>query len=176
MNAKEFSAFVESVDARKTAAEAERARQTRIANDMAVLSNVLNRLCRSWRDTDPGKYGPHWFFVKNYKIGTSVDGYGRKFLERVEKIWIQELIDDFDEAKKGRRQSSGNALTPVPLGTMCDVAMLTCSCAGRIPLVGCYEQTEDGPDGDTWVKAIHALCPTCATLTLIACRVEDHRF
>lgn len=100
---------------------------------------AVRMLRTSWRDSDPGKYGQHWHCYKNDR-----------------KAWPRELIER-------------SKTDPEPAaGSLCAFAQLDAvncpSCSKLAPRVCCYQQTEDGPFGDTWTKTHYALCASCVAL------------
>lgn len=98
------------------------------------------RLLRvSWKDADPGKYTAHWHAFKG----------GRK-------AWPRELIEG---AAADRRPS------PETIFAFKELDAANCPACKKLSLlVSCYQQTEDGPFGDTWVKQRYALCDVCQAL------------
>jgi hypothetical protein len=102
---------------------------------------ALRGLREDWKDTDPGKYGPHWHAFK--------DGA---------KAWPRELI-----ARSERDQPP-----PAAQARFSQLARQPCpQCKGESLEVCRYEQTEDGPFGDTWTKIRYALCIGCRSLSQV---------
>jgi hypothetical protein len=146
---------------------------------MLTMYQAMEGLRRCWRDHDPGKYGHHWFLVKDYALAAG-ECWGLKKLDRVEKFWALELVDDAAEAKRCRRtQLYGPAdeRRPIPTGTLADAKMEPCPhCGTKVAVVGKYHQTEDSPDGDLWQLDLFTLCLTCMSCDNFARQVEELRF
>jgi hypothetical protein len=157
---------------------------------LAETTDLVGRLPRSWRDDDPGKYGDHCFFVRDYVVSADgkVTGLDKvPLLEWCDHFHATEVVDDLDAARRGRKDRfRRDTVIPVPLAPIADamsarqpVACRFCGSAdaGDAVVIGSYAQTCDGPDGDTWCITLYQLCVTdgCGALTPIAQRYDDHR-
>lgn len=133
----------------------------RKAREIEFFQEAVLRLCVSWKDEDPGKYAAHWHCFKG----------GRK-------SWPRELVDtaavqEFDDLRITRRPKTD----PTPLAPFAELDRLLCPRCEKEGLdVGCYAQTEDGPDGDTWVKTYYVLCIGCVALSQTDSTPNGHRF
>lgn len=116
-----------------------------------AFQEALRLLRVSWKDADPGKYTAHWYCFKDNH-----------------KVWPRELVE---RAKTDPKPASAK---------LCAFAELDrqpcphCRASGLD--VGCYQQTEDGPFGDTWVKTRYVLCVECQALYQAFTQQSDHRF
>ena len=119
---------------------------------LELFLGAIDGLKTSWRDSDPGKYGPHWYATRHGK-----------------KAWPRELIS---RAKRDDRKPDPAAL--------CDFKELdhkNCPACKRLgAMLCCYQQTEDTPFGDTWTKTFYVLCAPCKGLVRAEVRTSDGRF
>ena len=130
---------LETAPARAKVLNEEIAAKRREAEALEFLLKAVRLLRTSWRDTDPGKYGRHWYAFKGNR-----------------KVWPRELIE---------RSANDPMPAPESLCAFAELDAVNCpSCKRLAPLVCCYQQTEDGPFGDTWTKSFYALCVHCACL------------
>jgi hypothetical protein len=136
-----------------------------------LLKEALNGLRSDWRDADPGKSGPNWFFVRSYLFDRPIT---------IDRFWVDAIVDDLPAARLGREpvyRSPGAAeRVAVPLGKLNEVGVVICDSHGPAWVIGKYEQTFDGPDGDVWQLDVYLLCPSCPKLHQLASRSEGHRF
>lgn len=124
---------------------------------------ALRLLRVSWRDEDPGKHTAHWYAFS-----------------RGRKVWPRELVnvrevDAFDEKRIMRHPKTPST----PLDDFHRLDREACpSCkTGDGIVLGCYEQTEDGPHGDAWSRSRYVACASCmACYPLGTPQVSGHRF
>ncbi len=139
------------------------AKNGELARNKAAAA-ALRGLRRSWSDTYAGKYGAHWFFVREYKIHNYASG--RRHIDYA-KFWVAAIADEPAKARDLAAQGK------IALGEIADAKSVPCpSCEHPAPVVGRYEQTEDSWDGDTWETEIAALCLHCARLVNLG---DDHK-
>lgn len=181
MDARSFSSAIESLERSTTELKDDIRKKS---DDLAVRSFVakaLKGLREDWRQGDPGKYGQHWFFVKRYQVVPASGQLARfDILEFCERFWVRDLVSNLEAAEQGlpmtRYGSEPLKRIPVPLGDFAEAKIGRCRACGKdSPIVGCYEQTEEGPDGDTWEIHLYALCLGCPGLFPIAKRAGDSR-
>jgi hypothetical protein len=183
MDTKAFSEAVESLKRSTAELEAEINEKSGELCVHRLIAKALNGLRNDWRQGDPGKYGQHWFFVKRYALLPDTRHGHIATLERCERFWVREVISNLEAATQGVPMSRphGGQLerqAPVPLGGFDEAKTEPCrdaNCGAPCPVIGCYEQTEDGPDGDTWEIHLYALCLACPTLHPIAKRADEYR-
>jgi hypothetical protein len=155
--------------------------KNRLKNAEAV-QKALAGLRTCWNDGDPGKYGDHWFLVRDYEIDVQAAFRGVRQLAHVDKFWAIEAVDDPIEAQRGRKSRwsfEPNERHPVPLGKLADTKQEPCKhCQQPATLVGRYKQTSDGPfsGDDVWTLEVFTLCLQCVALEPVARRVEGGRF
>jgi hypothetical protein len=134
-----------------------------------LLKEALNGLRTDWRDDDPGKRDATWFFVRGYLLDDYSCGSRMAVLRRpidVKRFWVDQVVDDLPAARLGRS----------PIGEFKDVRQVICDGHGPAWIIGKYDQTFDGPDGDIWQVDLYLLCPSCPKLHHLASRSEGHRF
>jgi hypothetical protein len=135
-----------------------------------LLTEAVTGLRTDWRDADPGKHAATWFFVRAYLLEDHSRGGQLTVLKRpldVERFWVDQLVDDRAPARRGRS----------PIGEFKDVRRVMCDSHGSAAwVVGKYDQTFDGPDGDIWQVDLYLLCPSCPKLHHLASRSEGCRF
>lgn len=103
------------------------------------FQEALRLLRVSWKDTDPGKYTAHWYAFKDNR-----------------KVWPRELVE---------RAKTDPKPDPSKLCAFDSLDRQPCpKCKTPGLDVGCYQQTEDGPFGDTWMKTRYVLCAACQAL------------
>lgn len=154
MDVKRFMALVEAGPATCRRAEQEIAEAQDALKRRKKFFAALRSLRRSWADGYAGKCGPHWFFVTSF--GFEDRGNGRKHVS-YEKCWILGLVDD---PTKARAKCGQQIVEPA------DCQRVACTACGEDAyVVGRYEQTEDGPDGDSWELELSALCLPCEAIT-----------
>lgn len=126
-------------------------RDQRAARGIQFFQEAVRLLRVSWKDSDPGKYTAHWYAFKG----------GRK-------AWPAELIDGAGERKPD----------PAKLCAFAELDRKPCPhCEAASLEVECYEQSEDGPSGDTWIKTRYLMCADCRGLyRLGAPLVSSYRF
>jgi hypothetical protein len=136
---------------------------------------VLKALKTSWDTHDPGKHGiASWLLTQDSKKcvakemlppGTPVftdEEKWKKFLEtlaaRGRKQYIWSRIENCHPY---------GAVPPwYPVVPLKETLHAPCpACSAQQPVIMTYEQTHDGPDGDTWTKERFVLC--CQGLTPI---------
>lgn len=182
MDTTSFSKAIEALERSTTELKNEIRKKS---DDLAVRSFVmkaLQGLRTGWRDADPGKYGQHWFFVKRYATVPADVRHGHfATLERCDRFWVRELVSNPEAAAQGvpMARPHGGPLErkpPPPLGDFGETKKEPCpSCRKESVIIGCYEQTEDGPDGDTWEIHLYALCLGCPGLFPVAKRCDENR-
>lgn len=155
MDFKRFMALVEQGPAECKRAEQEIAEAQDKLKRRKAFFRALRSLRTSWADGYAGKYGPHWFFVTNYTIEETGRG-GRKHI-MYEKCWIAGLVDDPTKA----REKCGTLIVE-PQACRKHACPI---CANDAYIVGRYEQTEDGPDGDSWELELSVLCISCEAIS-----------
>ena len=121
-----------------------------------LFASALRGLRTSWSDGYAGKYGPHWFFVRDYSM-TLHEKSGRKHID-YKKFWVPQIVDREVEFRQAA------AAGKVPYGTFADAKTAPCACGHDVPVIGRYEQTEDSCEGDTWQLELYALCLRCSLL------------
>lgn len=135
-------------------------------------------LRQDWKDPDPGKYQPHWFFVRDYATRRSPFCDGTE-LAWCDRFWVKEVLADAKAAETGIPSWSGDAQCdprPVPLGTFADAKREPCPCCGADGFViGCYEQSRNSIEFDQWDVSVSVLCLDCSTVTRRFRRSECHR-
>ncbi|MBI3572557.1 hypothetical protein HY091_03465 [Candidatus Kaiserbacteria bacterium] len=105
----------------------------------AHIQRILSGLKSSFVGNDPGKNSAAYFFIKSF------DGRKRRV------IAAEFLGAGFDRSRIN--------YPVVPLST---VDQHPCStCGAEQPVIEQYLQTEDSPDGDTWLKEHFVLCFNC---------------
>lgn len=146
------------------------------------VADAVRRLRRSWRDSDPGKYGSHWFLVREFQLAEDPNsGFtGTHRLVWCDRFWPRELIEDAAAAERGiETDGYGRKLDrpiPVALGSFAEAKKEIClGCKTDGLLVGCYEQTYDSCEGDEWEIRLYAMCTACPTLRLVARRADEYR-
>jgi hypothetical protein len=181
MDKQTFSAAIESLERSTAELEADINKKTDELFMRRVIAKALNGLRNDWRQGDPGKHGQHWFFVKRYALLPDTR-YGHiATLERCERFWVRDVVSNLAAAQEGVPMSRphGGPLerqSPVPLGDFGEAKTEPCRACGKsCPVIGCYEQTADGPDGDTWEIHLYALCLACPTLHPVAKRGDEYR-
>jgi len=122
-----------------------------------TVASALRGLRTCWSDGYAGKYGPHWFFVRDFSA-TLHEKSGRKHIE-YQKFWVADIAND--PAKFRELAAAGK----VPSGSYADARTAPCACGRHVPIIGRYEQTEDSTDGDTWELELYALCLHCPSLS-----------
>lgn len=121
-----------------------------------TVGSALRGLRSCWSDGYAGKYGPHWFFVRDFSA-TVHEKSGRKHIEYT-KFWVADIAND--PAKFREHAAAGK----VPHGSFSDAKSVPCGCGRNVPVIGRYEQTEDSFAGDTWQLELYALCLHCPSL------------
>ena len=181
MNLQEFMATQERLKTERPTLEQLVAQSQSRLKNMELVSEALDGLRRCWKDEDPGKYGDHWFLVRDYTIDPrSAEFIRSPRIGEVTKFWALETIEDPIEAQRGRKsrwQHDQQERYPVPLGKLADAKQQPCPhCKAAATVVGCYAQTEDSPDGDTWQMELFTLCLACVAIDTFASRMEGNRF
>lgn len=130
---------------------------------LQFLQQAVERLRVSWRDNDPGKYGPHWFcFLKG------------------KKAWPRELVDvkAVVEHERNHRERVPNWPDyAVPLAPFAELKQEPCPGCKQPALIVCrYQQTYDSPGGDEWSKVWYALCADCQGLYPLHADQSSGRF
>lgn len=151
----------------------------RVRDGILILLHALDGLQTGWRQEDPGKHGPNWFFVRNVSSKTKPDVLLKR-IGAADRFWAIELVDDPAEARRG---TARNAASPrrangqrIRLGRVEDATRLRCRQCGRSgPLVGRYDQVEDSPFGDRWQLDLYVVCVSCSSLSFVASRIEEDR-
>lgn len=189
MDAKAFSAAITSLERRTAELQTEIRRKSDDLSIHTYVAKALRGLKTSWRDTDPGAGGQHWFFVKRYALLPDAS-YGHfATLDRCERFWAREVLRNPDAAAQGvpMARPHGGPLerkAPPPLGSFDEAKKEPCrNCGTDAMIVGCYERTEEGVDGpvsegpgeDVWEIHLYALCLACPTLHPVAKRVSTQR-
>ena len=156
--------------------------QANRAKATKLYMEAITGLATDWRDRDPGKYHPVWFFVKEFDA-TICPNRGTNTVTKCDGFWIASFADDPTQVVIGRPieksfwSSQAPPPTPVPLGKWKEVAEVDCpKCKHKAIVVGCYEQTDDSAEGDTWELSIHSLCQECLTMSELARSWSDYRF
>jgi|GEM_PF-3502831 len=115
---------------------------------------LLYGLKNSWRDSDPGKYAPAFFFLTKDGKRAVING-----------LFPAEAVCTESEWKQHRQESPWSRLPTDKLSpyysriNVEDAAHAECPhCNKKAFLVQRYQQTEDGPDGDTWEKQMLIVC------------------
>jgi|SRR5687767_3357053 len=121
-----------------------------------TIASALRGLRTCWSDGYAGKYGPHWFFVRDFSM-TVHEKSGRKHID-YKKFWVTSIVSD--EVKFRQLAADGK----VPYGTFADAKTAPCACGTHVPIIGRYEQTEDSFAGDTWELELYTLCLPCSSL------------
>ena len=167
-------------DGPKLEAQSRQAAET--AETARRVTEAVRRLRRSWRDSDPGKYGSHWFLVRDFQLAEDPNSgiTGTHRLVWCDRFWPRELVEDLAAAERGiETDGYGRKLDkpiPVALGAFAEAKKEIClGCKNDGALAGCYEQTYDSPEGDEWEIRLYALCTTCPTLRLVARRADEYR-
>lgn len=124
-----------------------------------LMASALRGLRNCWSDGYAGKYGPHWFFVRDYSM-TIHEKSGRKHID-YKKFWVPSIVRD--EAKFREAAAAGKA----PMGEFGDAKTAPCACGLHVPVIGRYEQTEDSCDGDTWELELYTLCLGCSAIAAL---------
>lgn len=180
MNLQEFMAAQERLKTDRPALEQIVNQGQGRLKSIELAKEALDGLRRCWKDEDPGKYGDHWFLAKDYSLAAPDPDVRSPRITKVEKFWAIEIIDDAVEAQRGRKSRWSSDATeryPVPLGKLADAKQEACPhCQKLTTVVGCYGQTEDSPEGDTWMMELFTLCLACVALESLASRVESGRF
>lgn len=138
------------------------------------FKEVLDGLMRSWRDLDPGKYRPGYFFLnKNLERVVVKEMLGKGveiFTDR--KRWLQHRKKD-DYYKLPYRHVPPH-LKAISLG---EIALVSCPrCESLVPHIEHYEQTIDTPEGDQWIKEYLAVCTHCKATTTLEQKTSPDRF
>ncbi|HTK05498.1 MAG TPA: hypothetical protein VL500_07970 [Candidatus Eisenbacteria bacterium] len=120
------------------------------------MASALRGLRTCWSDGYAGKYGPHWFFVREFSC-TLHEKSGRKHID-YKKFWVTDIVSD--PVKFRELAADGK----VAYGTFADAKQAPCSCGRHVPVIGRYEQTEDSTDGDTWEMELYTFCLHCSSL------------
>jgi len=179
ISAKELQAAAKRIKIAKDDADREIQEIEDKASRLEELHRLFSRLSRSWQDHDPGKYGIHVFFVRDYVL--TPQPHGLPHAQDIEKFWVAELANDPEEIKLGRKRryvyAGESERVAVPLGELSEVKREKCpDCANEGLVIGTYYQTYDSSEGDDWEKCLHVLCLNCLTATTIARQVMDGRF
>jgi hypothetical protein len=160
--------------------EAERAAER--AREVELIDKALKGLRRNWRDADPGKYGTHWFFIRDFALKESEQSgwSGVHLLDWCDRFFARDFVDDLAAAERGIEIGSHGQKYdkphPVPLGALADAAKEIClGCKDDGVLIGSYAQTYDSPDGDEWTITMFALCLRCPTLRPVAKVADEYR-
>ena len=120
-------------------------------DSVELLSRVLAALRTDWKSSDPGKYGPNYFFFRDGK-----------------KMWARELLDD-PQAVEEEHEAR--------LGKLDEAELSPCTgCEEDALIVGCYRQTYDSPDGDEWTLIVYAMCLDCLGLFQLSQKTSEMRF
>jgi hypothetical protein len=141
------------------------------------LIRTVERLRKSWKDEDPGKYGECRFLVSRAWLESTscqllVDAHP------IDYFWVPEMADDPEAMRRGRKMDRrGDALVPVPLGTLDEAARRPCPhCRSDGLVVGCHDQPDDSQDGnDTWELNLSVLGPACLEETVFTRSVCSYR-
>ncbi len=138
------------------------------------IAGILDSLAKSWKSSDPGKYGGSYSFLDATQSKRVVV---REFLpEDIEICTDADAWRAYTATKKWYGQDHDRVphwLSVIPLS---EVAKGPCSaCKEDQPLIESYCQTYDSPEGDVWEKNRFIFCCTCALLTRVAAKVSGNR-
>lgn len=150
---------------------------------LTQISQVLYGLCRSVFMDDPGKYETAYHFLR--KNGNHC--YANPFLPQdtvffdTHEEWqaaVNEVIaadTSMHYWHSGMVVQKNKFLDPNLLATPDQLSCAPCPvCHEDRVVIERYEQTEDGPDGDTWRKELLVLC--CGSVQSIETQYQDSRF
>jgi hypothetical protein len=172
--------FMQAFEQAKIAFPAERSKlpfRTRFTEGHTFYGTLVG-LRHDWKDPDPGKFQPHWFFVRDYATRPS-PFHGGTEVAWCDRFWVKDVIDDAKAAEAGNPFWCGypqNVSRPVPLGTFADVKRETCPCCGTDGfVVGCYEQSRNSIEFDQWDVTVSVLCLDCRAVTRRHWRSECRR-
>jgi hypothetical protein len=139
---------------------------------------TLVGLRQDWKDPDPGRYQPHWFFVRDFATRPSPFSDETE-LDWCDRFWVNEVLDDAKAAEAGNPFWCGypqNAARPVPLGTFADAKREPCRCCGGDGyVIGCYEKSQTVSDYEQWDATISVLCLDCRSISPLFRRSETRR-
>ena len=109
----------------------------RIMKASLFTKNALTKALSSWSVSDPGKSGEVWFFL---------DVFWKRVIP-------QEIAPKVYSERRG--------LSVIPFASVMTGICPSTGCGQDAFAMESYEQTEDGPDGDTWTKKWFLVCPVC---------------
>jgi hypothetical protein len=156
-------AAIEAAPARIATLKTEIEARQKEQDSTRFFAQAVRALRESWKDSDPGKYGAHWYALKGDR-----------------KAWPRELIDAAAVARHVEAHRARHPSWPdydIPLAAFAELRRDGCPFCNDQGLVICrYQQVEDGPGGDTWSKVTYLMCATCKGLYQLDAQQSSGRF